>query len=96
MTAFLHRTQFPDLFTEPSPVDPVVKRPRRNTSDTQVQADVANLETGRYAQKQRIVVDTLRAYGRLTRDEIASLAGMKLCSVCSTVRALISASSSSP
>lgn len=73
----------PTLFDEPVPI----KRPRRHTSSTQ--SDGYD-RVQPYTKTQRgIILAALRAYGRMTRHEIAAVTGIALSSVCGRVAELM-------
>jgi predicted transcriptional regulator len=72
-------------FFDPVPPKPV--RRRRKTASTSVDA-YADLGPRR-PQQQRIVLETLRGHGPMTRHEVAAATGYSLQAVCGRVHELV-------
>jgi DNA-binding transcriptional regulator LsrR (DeoR family) len=65
------------------------KRKRRKTADTSSDG----LRTANQPKQQRIVLETLRALGPMTRHELAAVTHLPLSSVCGRVSELMKAGS---
>ena len=79
----MRRDPQPTLWDPPRPV----RRRRRHTADTSTDGLLA-IQPHAHTQ-QRLVLDTLRAWGPSTRHELAAMTGLPLSSICGRVAELV-------